>query len=130
MANLINWLEIPVSDMNRAKAFYERVLPATVEINDQMSPGTKMGFIHTPGMELKDVGGALVEGEGYTPGSGNTLVYFNANESGGCTAFLKRVEEAGGTVLTPAFQITEEIGYCGFFTDSEGNKAAVHSMKG
>ena len=129
MANLVNWLEIPVSDMARARAFYERVLPASIEINEQVAPGIRMGFIHTPDMEMKDVGGALVEGDGYTPGTGNTLVYFNANESGGCEAFLKRVEEAGGTVSTPAFQISPEIGYCGFFTDSEGNRLAVHSIR-
>ncbi len=86
-----------------------------------------MGFIQTPEMEMKDVGGALVQGEGYTPGTDNTLVYFNANEIGGCNAFLKRVEEAGGTVTTPAFQFSPEIGYCGFFTDPEGNRMAVHS---
>lgn len=130
MANLINWLEIPVSNIERAKEFYEKVLPATIEINDQMSPGIKMGFIQTDDMTTSDVGGALVEGEGYTPGQNNTLVYFNANESGGCGAFLKRVQEAGGTVVSPAFLITEEIGYCGFFNDIDGNRMAVHSQKG
>lgn len=129
MANLINWLEIPVSNMDRAKEFYERVLPATIEINDQMAPGMKMGFIQTEGMDMKDVGGALVEGEGYVPGQNNTLVYFNANESGGCDAFLKRVEEAGGKVDSPAFLITDDIGYCGFFTDVDGNRMAVHSKE-
>lgn len=128
MANLINWIEIPVSSMERAKEFYERVLPAKIEIDDQLAPGTKMGFIQTDCMNTSDVGGALVEGEGYTPGQNNTLVYFNANESGGCNAFLKRVEEAGGTVVSPAFQITEEIGYCGFFNDVDGNRMAVHSQ--
>jgi uncharacterized protein len=129
MANLINWVEIPVTDMARAQVFYQKVLPATVDINDQMAPGMKMGFIQTQGMDMSDVGGALVEGEGYIPGTENTLIYFNANESGGCDAFLKRVEESGGTIIAPAFLISEEIGYCGFFKDSEGNKLAVHSLK-
>jgi uncharacterized protein len=129
MANLINWLEIPVTDMDRAKKFYEVVLQAEIKIDEETSPGLKMGMIFTENMDMKDVGGALVEGKGYTPGSNNTLIYLNANETGGCNAFLKRVEDNGGQVTNPAFEISPEIGYCGFFIDSEGNTMAVHSSK-
>jgi uncharacterized protein len=129
MANLINWLEIPVSDMERAKKFYEQVLKAEINIDDQMAPGLKMGMINTEGMDLKDIGGALVEGPGYTPGENNTVIYLNANETGGCNAFLKRVEENGGKVTGETYEISPEIGFCGFFTDSEGNRMAVHSSK-
>lgn len=129
MANLINWLEIPVTDMDRAKKFYEQVLKAEIKIDEETAPGLKMGMIHTEAMDMKDIGGALVEGAGYTPGENNTLIYLNANETGGCDAFLKRVEDNGGRVTTPAFEISPEIGFCGFFTDSEGNKMAVHSSK-
>src|SRR6476661_10663981 len=118
MANLVNWLEIPVSDFDRAKKFYETVLQATIESNDQMSPGYKMGFIHTKDMDMKDIGGAIVHGDGYLPGKQNTLIYLNANETGGCNAFLQRVEQAGGKIDHPTFLITEDIGYCAFFTDS------------
>ncbi|HYK76950.1 MAG TPA: VOC family protein [Daejeonella sp.] len=130
MANLINWFEIPVSDMERAKKFYEPVLNAKVQIDEQMAPGLKMGFLQTEGMDRKDIGGALVQGEGYKPGTNNTLIYLNANECGGCTEFLQRVEKAGGKVDHPSTQITPEIGYFGIFTDSEGNRLAVHSSKG
>ena len=129
MANLINWLEIPVSDMDRAKNFYEQVLPAQIQIDEETAPGLKMGMIYTAAMDLKDVGGALVQGEGYNPGENNTLIYLNANETGGCDAFLKRVEDSGGKVTGPAFEISPKIGFCGFFTDTEGNKMGVHSMK-
>lgn len=127
MANLINWLEIPVSDMERAKKFYEQVLKAQIQIDEQMAPGLKMGFIQTEGMDRKDIGGALVLGQGYAAGENNTLVYLNANETGGCEAFLKRVEENGGKVTRPSTQITPEIGFYGLFIDSEGNRMAVHS---
>ena len=129
MANLINWLEIPVSDMDWAKKFYEAVLQAEIRLDVETAPGLKMGMIFTENMDMKDVGGALVEGSGYTPGENNTLIYLNANETGGCAAFLRRVEENGGQVTGEAFEISPEIGFCGFFTDSEGNKLAVHSAK-
>lgn len=129
MANLINWIEIPVSNMERAKQFYEAILEAQIQVDEQMAPGLKMGFINTPGMQQTDVGGALVEGETYVPGSNNTLVYLNAIESGGVDAFLERVQKAGGTVVGPKILISEEIGYYAFFIDSEGNKLGVHAMK-
>ena len=127
MANLINWLEIPVSDMGRAKKFYEQVLKAHIDLDDQMSPGAKMGLINTEGMEMKDIGGALIQGEGYKPGENNTLIYLNANETGGCSSFLKRVEENGGKITKPVFEVSPETGFCGYFTDCEGNRMAVHS---
>jgi uncharacterized protein len=126
MANLINWLEIPVKDMNRAKEFYETALNATISIDGNMSPDYKMGFIQTPGMQMSEVGGALVEGTGYEPGTNTTLIYFHANEIGGVEAVLNRAEQAGGTVIQPRALITEEIGYFGLFTDCEGNKLGVH----
>jgi len=129
MANLINWIEIPVSDMNRAKTFYENVLEARIDIDEKIAPGFKMGIINIPHMEKTDVSGALVEGEGYKPGTNNTLIYFNANNCGGVDGFLERVQQAGGTVTCPKILITEEFGYCGFFIDTEGNRMAVHSMQ-
>lgn len=128
MANLINWIEVPVTDIDRAKRFYESVLQATISVDSEMMPGYKMGMINTAGMEPTDLGGALVQGEGYEPGSGNTLVYFNAIETGGVDAFLDRVQKAGGTVTSPKILISEEYGFCGYFTDTEGNRMAAHAM--
>lgn len=128
MANLINWIEIPVTDIDRAKKFYESVLQASIAIDTEMTPGYKMGMINTPGLKPTDLSGALVQGQGYEPGSSNTLIYFNAIETGGVDAFLDRVQKAGGTVTGPKMLISEEYGYCGFFTDMEGNRMAVHAM--
>ena len=129
MANLLNWIEIPVKDMERAKRFYQDVLQAEISVDEQMAPGFKMGFINTPDMQKSDVGGALVEGHGYEPGQDNVLVYFNANDLGGVDAFLERVQQQGGRVTGPKMLVSEEIGYCGFFIDCEGNRMAVHAMQ-
>ena len=42
---------------------------------------------------------------------------------------LGRVAAAGGTVLTEKTLVAEDIGYCAFCLDSEGNKLALHSPK-
>ena len=39
-----------------------------------------------------------------------------------------KVEAAGGKVIVPKRQISEEYGYMGLFIDSEGNRVAMHSQ--
>ncbi|WP_240751406.1 VOC family protein [Flagellimonas onchidii] len=42
---------------------------------------------------------------------------------------LGRVEDAGGKILRPKTQISPEVGYMGVFSDSEGNRIALHSRE-
>ena len=81
MADVVNWFEIPVSDFARAKRFYEAILGAPL-YELQMGPHL-MGFFP---MEGEGVGGALVQGEGYTPRASGTMVYLNGGAD--LSAFL------------------------------------------
>ena len=54
MANVVNWFEIPVTDFDRAKEFYTKILGGEMHVEEMM--GTKMGFLHKEG---KGVGGAI-----------------------------------------------------------------------
>lgn len=120
MANAINWFEIPASNLNRACNFYGNVLG--IDVHVQEIQGMQMGFLH--GGE-DGVGGALVEGEGYVPTEAGSLIYLNGGDD--LSTPLARVEEAGGAVVLPKTQISEEIGYFAIFKDSEGNRIAFHS---
>ncbi|MFQ5637868.1 MAG: VOC family protein [bacterium] len=112
------WFEIPVTDFNRAKKFYETIFSTEIFVNDFGS--FKMGiFPH------KDVGCAICFGEGYKPSSHGTLVYLNANPD--LQETLNRIENAGGKILQEKKQISEEHGFMAIFLDSEGNKMALHS---
>ena len=122
MKNMINWFEIPATDFDRAKMFYEKIFDAKIEAQDMM--GFKMGFF--PYFEGK-VSGAIVKGEGYAPNMAGALVYFNGNPD--LNTVLNRVAGAGGKVLVPKTQITPEIGHFAIFTDCEGNKVALHSQQ-
>lgn len=122
MKNSINWFEIPVTDFNRAKKFYETILDLNFETSEMM--GYMMGFF--PYFEGK-VGGAIVKGEGYVPSTAGTIVYLNANPD--LTTVLNRIPGAGGSVMMPKTHISPEIGYFAFFVDSEGNKVALHSQE-
>lgn len=120
--NAINWFEISVSDIARAKKFYEAVFNVTMDEMEMM--GMKMAFFPSEQGNGK-VSGGLVQGNDYKPSTDGVKIYFNGNPD--LNVALGRVESAGGKVLMPKTQISPEIGYMAFFMDSEGNAMAMHS---
>ena len=122
MANVINWFEIPATDFDRAKEFYTKVLEGDMHVQEMM--GIKMGFLP---MDGEGVGGAICQGEGYTPTSDGAKIYLSGGED--LTERLSRVEGAGGKVVVPKTKISDEIGYFAMFLDTEGNSMAFHSPK-
>ncbi len=121
MKNLVNWVEIPATDIKRAIKFYQAILDVKIEEADMF--GTKMGFF--PGGEGV-VAGALVQGEGQVPSQEGITVYLNGGDD--LQKVINKVEKAGGKVIVPKTQITPEHGFMAMFLDCEGNKMAVHSM--
>jgi predicted enzyme related to lactoylglutathione lyase len=123
MANVINWFEIPVNDIDRAMKFYTHVLGG--EFQSMEMYGVKMAFFP---MESQDgVGGSLCQGEGYKPTMDGAKIYLNGGQD--LSAPLAKVEKAGGKVTMPKTKINDDIGYMAFFIDSEGNNMAFHSPK-
>lgn len=123
-SNNINWFEIPVNDMDRARKFYESIFGFTMETQDL--DNFKLAFF-PGGMNSSHATGALAQSASHKPSSDGTIVYLNANPV--LDNVLGRVEAAGGKVVVPKTQITEEIGYMAFFEDSEGNRVALHSQR-
>ncbi len=124
--NPFTWVEIYVTDMNRAQKFYETILDI------QMAPlpmpdGTgDMQMLSFPWAEgERNISGALVKMEDMQPGTGGTLVYFACDD---CSVEGSRVENAGGKVLQPKMPIGD-YGFCSIITDTEGNTVGLHSMK-
>lgn len=124
-SNSLNWFEIPATDLERAKKFYSKVFAVEMSPVQEMT-GIKM--ISFP-MEMGSgkVSGALVKSEMHKPSSeGGAVLYLNANPS--IQEVIGRVEAAGGKVVMPKTQISPEIGYMAFFTDSEGNRVGLHAQ--
>ena len=122
MANVITWFEIPAKNFDRACEFYSKLLDG--EIHKMDSPtGGKMGFL--PGTTPDSVGGAVVQNEGYEPSSKGSVVYLNGGKD--LSVALGKVEKAGGKILMPKTSIGEN-GFIAQFTDTEGNRVALHSM--
>lgn len=118
----LNWFEIAVADMPRAKAFYETLLGTT--LFEMSMLGSQMAMF--PCDMANGVGGSLTLMEGMSPGVGGTIVYLNVE--GELDAVISRIEPAGGKLLRPRFAIGEH-GFIAIFMDTEGNVVGLHSLK-
>ena len=96
-ANSVNWFEIYVQDMARARAFYEAVLQIRLEalkLPEGGDDGLEMWSF--PGdMERYGANGALCAMPGGPSGVGGTLVYFACEDCGVTAA------RVAGTTATP-----------------------------
>ena len=124
MTNSINWVEIPVLNFDRAKEFYSRIYD--YEMYEETIGACRMGFLPMD-RNPEGVGGAIVQGSGYTPTALGAKVYLNGGKD--LLTVLNRVECAGGDVLTHKTKITDEIGFFASFTDTEGNHIYLHSKE-
>lgn len=119
--NALNWFEIPVSDMNRARKFYETVFDVALTQVDMM--GMEMAMFPS---QPPHSGGSLVRSPQHIPSTTGCVIYLNGNPDLG--RILERIPAAGGTITLPKTHINEETGYMAFFLDTEGNSMGLHSI--
>lgn len=119
MKSALSWFEIPTKNIERAAAFYEKVLATTLKHEDFF--GTRMAVFPAtdPG-----VGGALVQDAKRQPARGGTVVYLDA--TGMLDAAIERVQAAGGEILLPKTSIGP-MGAIALLADTEGNVVGLHS---
>ena len=122
--NSLNWFEISVTDINRAKKFYETIFG--IELQKQEMMGMQMAFFPSEDMNAK-VSGGLVQGPMHKPSADGAKIYLNGNPD--LANALSKVEHAGGKVVMPKTKISDDIGFMASFIDSEGNNVALHSNK-
>ena len=114
----INWFEIPVTDLDRATAFYETVLAVTLE---RMEIGTPVAvFPH----DDDGIGGALSL-DGTKPSRDGAVIYLDVE--GHIADVLGRVPDAGGEVLLPVTVIGGDMGSYAYILDTEGNRVGLFS---
>ena len=125
--NCVNWFELYVQDMARARAFYERVLGVALEplkLPEGGDDGLEMWSF--PGdMDRYGANGALCRMPGVASGPGGTLVYFACED---CATTATRIAPAGGRVHREKMAIGE-YGFIVLAFDSEGNMIGLHSMQ-
>lgn len=124
MTHMLNWFEIPVENMHRAKKFYEEILDIQLKDVD-LDDGNEYAFF--PIEWTKAISGSLTKGKDYVPSKQGVTIYLNGGDN--CDEILKRVEKAGGKVVVPKTKVSDEFGYFGMIIDTEGNKLGIQSMQ-
>lgn len=123
MKNAVNWFEIPVKNYERAKQFYSTVM--ALEIKDHHMPEQNIKYGMFPyDADNNGVGGGLIEGNGQNPTTDGPTIYLNAGDD--LNLALNKVEISGGKIMMPKTDIGEN-GFMAQFTDTEGNRIALHS---
>lgn len=120
MEHLINWVEIPATNMKRAKTFYAKILG--IELTD-----FEMGPVHYALFPSSDKFncGALAKGEYYIPSADGITIYLDGGKD--LNGILSKVKEAGGQVIMEKIFLSKEAGFIGMFLDSEGNKIGIQN---
>ena len=110
------WTEIPVTDLDRAIAFYNTVFKTELK-KEESGPNPMAMFPTTNG---KGVGGHLYPGKPAPQGSGPTIHLASPDT---LEAALERVWGAGGRVLSDPIAIPDgRFAYC---QDPDGNSIGV-----
>jgi len=122
MKKTISWFEIPVIDLNRATAFYERILALTLNRGDMGH--TSLAVF--PYDRESATGGTLIYGPGLLPSADGAVVYLNAGNS--LDTVLARIKDAGGAVLLPRTELPTGMGAFAHFADTEGNRVGLHAF--
>lgn len=121
--NAISWFAIPVTDLERARAFYCTMLGFDA-MPDMVTPGGTCAIF--PQAET-GVGGSLNPFMGFKPtADSGVTIWLNAGDD--LQVALDRVEAAGGQILQAKTPISEDYGYMAMILDTEGNRIGLHSM--
>ena len=125
--NVLTWFEIPVTDINRAKTFYETILDITM-VKRADGDDESVFFPHNPNVVQATSGrvtGVLSKTARNSPANYGTMVYINASPD--LQVVVDKVEKAGGKVIVPRMEIPA--GFIAVIIDTEGNKVGLHAEK-
>ncbi|HCX24242.1 MAG: glyoxalase [Flammeovirgaceae bacterium] len=121
MKNPVGWFEIPVTNMDRAKQFYESIFK--IEISVQDFGNLQMGWFPND-MDAPGASGTLIKNEAYVPSYEGTMIYFSVEEIDDVTP---GIEPAGGKIINKK-QSIGDYGFVAHFEDTEGNRVALHQV--
>lgn len=119
---ILNWFEIPVINMQKAKDFYESIFETKLldlEVGDEVYPCF-------PNKNGNGFSGALVQNQVSSPGNKGPLLYFTSY--GDMDAMIKRIKTAGGKIIGEKMEIAPGFGFYALFQDTEGNLLALQDI--
>jgi predicted enzyme related to lactoylglutathione lyase len=121
MSNVVVWVDIPVTDMDRARAFYEKLLGNPIDLLPSSDGQSKNALLMQLGTgSPDDVSGDLTLAGATKPSSTHgAVVYLSAQ--GDIDGMLQRAVEAGGSIYAPKQNFGQMGGWLAWIIDSEGN---------
>ena len=122
MKHLINWVEIPALDLERAEKFYSTILGG-IEFHKMEMNGARYALFPS---EDRFNAGALVQSQYHTPSSDGVTIYLDGGDN--MDNILQHVEKAGGEIIMPKTYTGKEAGFVAMFSDSEGNKIGIQHL--
>lgn len=128
-SNAITWFEIPVTNLERARKFYEFIFSIKMETMEGGNPEEKTVFFPRKPKTIMAksgiVSGCLVKAKRLKPSSKGPLIYLNAYPS--IQKVIDKIELSGGKLFMDKTEIPA--GMIAVFIDTEGNKLALHAAK-
>ena len=112
------YFEIPVYDMKRAMAFYEKVFGFDFQLEEIHSNQMALMPFEVDGAGIS---GALAKGETYKPSPHGTLIYLRSES---ISKTLELAQLAGAKVLFPKTK-AGDYAYVAEIEDSEGNRIGL-----
>jgi len=126
MKKYFAWIEIPVSDMDRACNFYNNVFDWQLTV---FEAGPLLMAALPPPSDDSVTGGALVmhkEAYKVSANDDGPVIYLEVDK---IEATLAQVENFGGQTIMPKKLISPDNGSMALFRDCEGNRMALHSLE-
>lgn len=122
--NVVGWFEIYVSDIERAKNFYETVFQKKLERIGPENPNFQM-WAFPNDRQASGSSGSICWFNGMKPANNSVVIYFSCDD---CAVEEERAKASGAKI----HKTKESIGQFGFVSlviDPDGNMIGLHSMR-
>lgn len=128
MPNLYpSWIEIPVSDLERAKTFYSAIFDLTdTPLYDE--PPAKIILLLPSDKSVAKPGLSLVQSPVHRPYDGGAVINFHLGNHESLETALKQVVQLGGKLDKALVDTGDGVKYINLL-DSEGNRIALSSFE-
>ena len=118
--SIVNWFEIPVTSIEKARSLYEAMLDKKLPVSD--FGGVPHALLTNS--DASCTNGALIQDPKRPPRRGSgTVLYLHATD--GVASCLSRAVEAGAKVVQPRTEIGEH-GAIALIEDLDGNVIGLH----
>ncbi|KAI9861549.1 MAG: hypothetical protein M1813_005159 [Trichoglossum hirsutum] len=121
------WIEIPATEVSRAKKFYADVFNWTFKPATETYPESMIAMFSVPDPKLSGLGGGIinVSDAQHKPGKGGSVIYLWVDS---IEEALAKIKGAGGSVVQEKSPEGDH-GFLAKFADTEGNVHGIYTMK-